>query len=85
MAVSNPAIATDLYGEQYTFWTDGTAVLFSTDLRSTPITAFSQAVADNPIDVVIDANARIRVTYLDASGNRLTKSSRRDGDSGTWS
>lgn len=85
MAVGNPTIATDLYGEQYVFWTDGTAVKFSTDLRTTPITAFSQAVADNPIDAVIDPNGRLRVTYLDASGNRLTQSSYRDGDAGTWS
>jgi len=85
MTVANPAIATDRFGEEYTFWTDGTAVKFNTDLRPDPITAFSQDVEDSPIDVVIGDAGDINVTYLDEDGNRLTQSSRRDGDSGSWS
>ncbi len=85
MAEGNPVIVTDLCGEQYTFWTDAANVKFSTDLRTSPITAFAQPVEDSPIDVISDQAGQLTVTYLDGDGNRLTKSSRRDGDSGTWS
>jgi len=85
MAAGNPVLATDLMGEEYTFWTDGMAVKFSTNLRTSPITAFTQAVADSPIDATIDPTGELTVTYFGATGNRLTKSSQRDGDSGTWS
>ena len=85
MAALNPVSVTDpMGGETYTFWTDGTSVLFTTNLRASPITAFSQPVADSPIDVSIDATGLLTVTYLDGSGNRLSKTSPRDGDSGSW-
>jgi len=83
--IASPAIANDQFAEEYTFWTDGATVKFSTNLRPDPITAFSQPVEHNPIDVVIGATGEISVTYLDDEGNRLTQSSQRDGDSGTWS
>ena len=85
MAIANPIIATDPFGEQYTFWTDGTDVKFSTNLRPDAITAFAQPEEDSPIDVTIGAAGALTVTYLDTDGSRLSQSSERDGDAGTWS
>ena len=85
MAAGNPVIATDMFAERYLFWTDGLAVKFSTDLRAGPFTAFSQEVADSPIDALSDQAGLLSVTYLDAAGNRVTKSSQLDGDTGSWS
>jgi len=68
MAVANPVIATDPFGEEYTFWTDGTDVKFSTNLRTDPITAFAQPESDSPIDVTIGAAGAIVVTHLDTDG-----------------
>lgn len=84
MSIGNPTIVTDPFGEEYTFWTDGTDVKFSTNLRAGPITAFSQPEEDSPIDVTISAAGALTCTYLDTDGSRLEKSSQRDGDSGTW-
>jgi len=75
----------DLYGEQYTFYTDALHVYFLTSLRTSPILAFDQAVADSPIAPTIDPTGKIVVTYLDGGGNRLSKSSQSDGDAGSWS
>ena len=84
MAVSNPRTITDLYGEEYTFYTEGTDVKFVTDRRTTPITAFAQEVSDGPIDVDQDAAGGLTVAYVSAGNLRLSKSSQRDGDLGTW-
>lgn len=84
MAIANPINLHDLYGERYTFFTDSLAVKFVTDLRTSPISAFNQAVADSPIAAVCDRAGKLTVTYLAADGSRLTKSSSRDGDAGTW-
>jgi len=84
MPISSPQIETDLYGEQYTFWVDDVHIRFVTQWRTTPITAFEQPVADSPIDLTIDADGTLYITYLDAAGNRLVAYSQRDGDAGTW-
>ena len=85
MAEGNPVIATDRFGEEFMFWTDAANVLFSTDLRTSPITAFAQEEEDSPIDVTIDPTGKMTVTFIETDGDRATKSSQRDGDSGTWS
>jgi hypothetical protein len=85
MAAGNPVCATDLFGEQYTFWTDVLAVKFSTNLRTSPITAFSQEVADAPIEAIIDQAGLVIATYMAASGLRISKHSHLDGDAGSWS
>ena len=85
MTIANPVIVTDRYGEEYTFYTDGADVKFTTNLRTTPITAFTQPEEDSPISVTIDPSGKLTVTYLDSDGDPASKSSERDGDSGTWS
>jgi len=85
MTIANPAIITDRFGEEYTFYTHDADVKFITNLRTTPITAFAQPEDDSPISVTIDPSGKLTVTYLDSDGSRLSKSSQRDGDAGTWS
>ena len=84
MAAGNPVCAIDLFGEQYTFWTDDVHIYFSTDLRAGPFTAFNQEVADSPVDVISNQAGLLSITYLAADGNRVTKSSQLDGDTGSW-
>jgi len=100
MAVANPSIDTDTtFGEQYTFWTDGVEIYFTSYIdgdkariaagkpplgRATPVYAFDQVEADSPIGVTILQPGRIVVTYLDTDGSRLEKVSDQDGDAGTW-
>jgi hypothetical protein len=94
MAIANPCLATDLFGEQFTFYTDGAHVYFTsyctgdTALQHSgnwdPVLCFDQPVADAPIAVSIGAEGWLFVTYLDSSGNRLQKYSRQGGDAGTW-
>ncbi len=84
MATANPRQIIDRFGELYTFYTDGTAVKFVTNLRTTPITAFSQSVADSPIAPLIEDTGRLIVTYINSLGARVSQYSDRDGDNGTW-
>jgi len=85
MATSYPVTATDLYGEQHTAWVDGVHIYHCTNLFPTPVLVVDQPVADSPIALTIDPAGKITITYLDAAGNRLSKSSQRDGDAATWS
>jgi len=85
MAVLNPVTATDLYGERRTAWTDGVHVYICSNLFPTPILVVNQPTADSPIALTVNPAGLLTITYLAADGSRLTKSSQRDGDSGTWS
>ena len=82
MAINNPSLCHDPYGEMYTFFTDGTAE--SHLGRWDPVTAFTQPVADSPIAATMNSHGRITITYLAANGDRLEKHSDQDGVSGSW-
>ena len=85
MAVRNPLSRTDPFGaETYTWWTDGTAIKFTTNVRPTPTTAFVQPVADSPFEIDFGRDGVIYLTYWAADGSRLMQYSRRDGDAGSW-
>jgi len=84
MATGNPCIATDIFGEEFTAYTDGVDVYIESNLAGA-VLAFEQPVEDSPIDLDAADDGRLIITYLDADGNRLTKESQLDGDSGSWS
>jgi len=84
MAIGNPCVATDIFGEEFTAYIDGTDVYVESNLMGA-VFAFEQPVEDSPIDLDIAATNALIITYLDADGNRLTKESSLDGDSGSWS
>jgi len=81
MAIANPAIATNLFGEQFTAYTDGDEVYIGSDLMS-DVLAFVQPEEDSPIDLDCDDTGLLTITYLDTDGSRLTQSSCDDGE--TW-
>jgi len=78
---------TDPYGDTFTYYPDGTDVMVirSFDDPPDPFSCFSQPVADGPIAATIDRTGKHIVTYLNAAGARLSKSSQKDADSGSWS
>jgi len=82
MATGNPCVATDLFGEHWTAYTDGADVYIGSDLAA-DVLAFEQPVEDSPIDLDIAATNALIITYLDADGNRLSQESYDDGE--TWS
>jgi len=84
MATGSPCVATDIFGEEFTAYTDGVDVYIESNLAGA-VLAFEQPVEDSPIDLDIAATNALIVTYLDADGNRLTQESQLDGDSGSWS
>ena len=81
MATGSPCVATDIFGEQWTAYTDEDDVYVGSDLTAA-VLAFQQPVEDSPIDLDIAATNALIITYLDADGNRLTKESDDDGE--TW-
>ncbi len=84
MSIGNPCVATDAFGEEFTAYTDGADVYIESQHMSAHV-AFVQPVEDSPIDLDISDDGTLTITYLDADGNRLTKSSQLDGVSGSWS
>ena len=78
---------TDPYGDTFTYYPDGADIMVirSFDDPATPIICFTQPVADSPIAATIDRTGKHTVTYLDGAGARLSKSSQKDADSGSWS
>lgn len=99
MAIGNPCVCTSLDGEQYTFYTDGTEIYFTSYFdgdaerislgqpplgRPDPVYCFDQEVEDSPIDSTICPTGQIQITYLDADGARLIMASDLDGIAGSW-
>jgi len=84
MAIANPCVATDIFGEEFTAYTDGTNVYVESNLAGAAL-AFVQPVEGSPIDLDAVPDGRLIITYLDGDGNRLTQESQLDGESGSWS
>ena len=82
MAAGNPVVKTDLFGENWTAYTDGLGVYVGSDLTDDYL-AFEQLVEDSPIGFDINHEGVQIITYLDVDGNRLQSISLDDGDS--WS
>lgn len=67
MAIGNPCLCSDIFGEEYVFWTDGLEVWFSSHfagdekrvdegkqpLGRSATMAFEQVVEDSPIGVLL--------------------------------